>query len=114
MQLACIPSCLLACSATRPILSDAFAGRQSTSDKVRGWEERHASVKSTHGHDMRRVKKEAKKKDQGYSLLQASQRTLYGRPIWPGIRSRYTSVERIRQTMQRQVSKAQNRWEQTC
>jgi hypothetical protein len=30
--------------------------------KVRGWEERHASVKSTHGHDMRRVKKRRKRK----------------------------------------------------
>src|SRR5260370_22274907 len=39
---------------------------------------------------MRRVKVEAKEKDQGYNLLQTCGRPLYGVPIWPGITSRYT------------------------
>jgi hypothetical protein len=39
---------------------------------------------------MRHIEKEVKKKDQGYTPFQTFLRPLYGRSIWPGIRSRYS------------------------
>jgi hypothetical protein len=73
-----------------PVLSDAFADRQSTSGKARSGDERTAQVKRTHGHDMCRIPLEAKGKDPGETLLETFGRSLYGAPIWPGITSRYT------------------------
>jgi len=67
---------------------DAFVDRQSTLGKhdSRGRDGRRS--KRTHGHDICRVKFEAKEKDQGSTLLYASTRPVYGRPIWSGIISR--------------------------
>jgi hypothetical protein len=52
-------------------------------------------VKRTRGHDTSRAKLETKEKNQGYTLLPTYMRPLYGRPIWPGITSRYNDSEQF-------------------
>jgi hypothetical protein len=63
--------------------------KSTTSSKAQYEGERIVKVKRPHGHDMRRIKFEAKEKDQGSTLLQTCGWPLYGAPIWPGITSRY-------------------------